>query len=75
MKTYKRKQSLIHSIVSAMMIATLFIGLIPTALAADKLPFSDVPSTHTFINGSMPLRLCSQPEQRKTECYKERIKK
>ena len=50
LKTYKRKQSLIHSIVSAMMIATLFIGLIPTALAADKLPFSDVPSTHTYYD-------------------------
>lgn len=48
MKTYKRKQRLIHSIVSAMMIAALFIGLIPTALAADKLPFSDVPTTHTY---------------------------
>ena len=45
MKTYKRKQRLIYSIVSAMMIAALFIGLIPTALAADKLP-----STHTYYD-------------------------
>lgn len=50
MKTHKRKQRLIHPIVSAMMIAALFIGLIPTALAADKLPFSDVPSTHTYYD-------------------------
>lgn len=50
MKTYKRKQRLIYSIVSAMMIAALFIGLIPTALAADKLPFSDVPSSHTYYD-------------------------
>lgn len=33
-----------------MTIAALFIGLIPTALAADKLPFSDVPSTHTYYD-------------------------
>lgn len=50
MRAYVKKQGRIASIVSAMMIAVLFIGLIPTALAADALPFSDVPENHTYYD-------------------------
>ena len=39
MRAYIKKQGRIASIVSAMMVAVLFIGLTPTALAADTLPF------------------------------------
>lgn len=50
MRAYTKKQGRIASIVSAMMIAVLFIGLTPTALAADTLLFSDVPSNHTYYD-------------------------
>lgn len=50
MRAYVKKQGRIASIVSAMMIAVLFIGLIPNALAADTLPFSDVPKNHTYYD-------------------------
>ena len=50
MRAYEKRQGRIASIVSAMMIAVLFIGTLPTALAADTLPFSDVPSDHTYYD-------------------------
>lgn len=50
MKTYKRRKRWISSIVSVMMIAALFIGFMPAALATDRLPFPDVPTTHTYYD-------------------------
>lgn len=47
MRTYINQRGRLAVLVSAMMITALIAGLIPTALAAGTLTFSDVPTSHT----------------------------
>ena len=47
MRNYINQRGRLAVLVSAMMITAMIAGLIPTALAAGTLTFSDVPASHT----------------------------
>lgn len=48
MRTYINQRGRFAVLVSAMIITALIAGLIPTALAAGTLTFSDVPESHAY---------------------------